>query len=103
MTDKKRAGSNISEDALPLPVPVNWYMASTEPVRTGNDMDRTSKAGQSRENSKADPANADPGQNRQITWQERTGSSGQVNTRTMLRTGRCRVTGALGAGWPRQH
>ena len=101
MTDKKRAGSNISEDVLPLPVPVNWYMASTEPIRTGNDMDRTwNKAGQSKENSKADPANANPGQNRQITWQGRTGSSGQVNTRTMLRTGRCRVTGA---GWPRQH
>ena len=88
MTDKKRAGSNISEAALPLPVQVNWHVASTELVRTGNDMDRTwNKAGQSRENSKADPANADPGQNRQITWQGQTGSSGQVNTRIMLRTG----------------
>ena len=47
-------------------------------------------------NSKAEPANGDPGQNRQNIGKCRTVSSLQVMTKATVRTGQCEDTGA---GW----
>ena len=50
------------------------------------------------DNSKAEPVNADPGQNRPIIGQGRTGTSGQARAMTMILAGQCMDTGARW-GW----